>query len=262
MNTKTGVLGMLYAPVFVCIVLYFLRDRFTPARSALQAQTWSPLPCAAVLMAIPSAFVFLWFLGYKLTLTADLGRDRIALGTLCFLVCYGFLLVSYFGAAHVCKVNMVRAFDLRMRRFELPLLICATLTLANLAAVRLVQLSFLPVGLRDPWGLEKGSLSLMGFAAYSVVVIFVGPIIEEIGFRGWLYAPFARKVGRRGAICLTSAIFTYTHFQSLPDKIPIFLIGLILAWLYDRTGSLAAPIVVHMFINSWIIYPYLLPIGR
>ena len=34
-----------------------------------------------------------------------------------------------------------------------------------------------------------------------------------------------------------------------------FLGGLLMAWVYERTGSLAAPILVHMLNNASIGYP-------
>jgi membrane protease YdiL (CAAX protease family) len=37
---------------------------------------------------------------------------------------------------------------------------------------------------------------------------------------------------------------------SLISLLPIFLLGLALAWIYERTGSLLAPIAMHATVNG------------
>ena len=57
-------------------------------------------------------------------------------------------------------------------------------------------------------------------------------------------------MGRRGALLLTSAAFAAFHV--LPAVVlPIFLVGLVLNWIYLRTGSLVYPILFHALFNGW-----------
>jgi hypothetical protein len=47
----------------------------------------------------------------------------------------------------------------------------------------------------------------------------------------------------------SAAMFAVIHL-SLVALLPIFLLGMALAWVYDRTGSLLAPIVMHAVVNG------------
>ena len=91
---------------------------------------------------------------------------------------------------------------------------------------------------------------------YFLNTIILGPIVEESIFRGIMYSPLYRKVGQTAAIILTSIIWTHAHFESLLPSVGIFINGLILGWLYNRSGSLIHPVIFHMFRNSWTIIYY------
>ena len=65
----------------------------------------------------------------------------------------------------------------------------------------------------------------------------VAPVAEELYFRGVLYGWMRRKWSPMVGILASSAIFADVHLQ--PQVMPeIFLVGVILAWLYERSGSL------------------------
>jgi len=87
-------------------------------------------------------------------------------------------------------------------------------------------------------------LVLMRFSA-----IVVAPICEEVVFRGYLYGVAKRYCGPlAGALC-SALIFSAAH-ASLAALLPLALFGLLLAWLYERTGSLWAPIAAHACFNA------------
>jgi membrane protease YdiL (CAAX protease family) len=48
----------------------------------------------------------------------------------------------------------------------------------------------------------------------------------------------------------TSLIFAWVHAQQWPDPVAIFLLSLALGFLYQRTGRLVAPIVLHATFNG------------
>jgi membrane protease YdiL (CAAX protease family) len=100
------------------------------------------------------------------------------------------------------------------------------------------------------------SMDAKTFGLYYFFGVTIAPILEETLFRGVLYVPLLRKTGRPIALILTSIIWTEQHFYLLPG-IGIFIEGIILAWLYDRRGSLIDPVIFHIFINSWLIIYYL-----
>jgi membrane protease YdiL (CAAX protease family) len=84
-------------------------------------------------------------------------------------------------------------------------------------------------------------------------VAIIGPIVEEIVFRGFIYRAFERKWGWIGSLLATSALFGlyHAHFGSA------FTGSVILTCLLRRTGSLWAPIAVHMFFNFMLWWPLL-----
>ena len=82
-----------------------------------------------------------------------------------------------------------------------------------------------------------------------VAIVILAPIAEEVFFRGVIFNAFLREGGRRWAFLGSSALFAVIHL-SLVAAIPIFLLGLALAWVYDRTNNLLAPIAMHMVVNG------------
>lgn len=89
---------------------------------------------------------------------------------------------------------------------------------------------------------------LTGFALAVAVAVIVGPVIEEIFFRGFLYPAFRRVFGVWPAIIISSAIFGIFH-ANVWLMVPISLMGGVMAYLYEKEGSLAAPIAFHALNN-------------
>ena len=78
----------------------------------------------------------------------------------------------------------------------------------------------------------------------ALVFVVWGPLTEELFFRGFLIAALAPVIGPFRAAVVSAALFAGVHF-SVSTMIPIFLIGLVLAWLYLRTRSLLQPYLAH-----------------
>ena len=83
-----------------------------------------------------------------------------------------------------------------------------------------------------------------------VQVVLVGPVMEEILYRGILVS-VVRKTSSTGmTILLTSLFFAVLHGNLL--VIPgLTLLGACLAYSFIRTGSLVAPIVIHVVFNAF-----------
>lgn len=82
---------------------------------------------------------------------------------------------------------------------------------------------------------------------FSVSVL--APVAEEIFFRGFMYGGLRARLGVMGAMLTSTLFFTALHF-SLDAFIPIFVLGLFLAWLYEKTGSLYPGILMHATNNG------------
>ncbi|MBC7981066.1 MAG: CPBP family intramembrane metalloprotease [Armatimonadetes bacterium] len=83
----------------------------------------------------------------------------------------------------------------------------------------------------------------------AVAAVIVAPVCEEVVFRGYLY-PVAKKFsGPWVAAISTALIFSAAH-GSLAALLPLFVFGLVLVALYEITGSIWAPMAVHMLFNG------------
>jgi membrane protease YdiL (CAAX protease family) len=84
--------------------------------------------------------------------------------------------------------------------------------------------------------------------ALGILAVALAPVIEELMFRGILY----RWIRDRGRPCLalwgSALLFGAIHFNLLAF-LPLTLFGVLLAWLYQRSGNLLLPIFTHAFFN-------------
>lgn len=88
-----------------------------------------------------------------------------------------------------------------------------------------------------------------GALVFPIIVIgIITPICEETFFRGFALPAFARRYGVWGGILLSAALFSIFHF-SIGLVVPVFIFGIVLGWLYVRTGSIYPSITAHAVQN-------------
>lgn len=78
----------------------------------------------------------------------------------------------------------------------------------------------------------------------TLVIGLWGPFTEEVFFRGFVLAGLIPVMGALRATLLSAAIFALAH-QEVGVMIPIFVTGIILAWLYVKTRSVWPSITAH-----------------
>jgi len=87
--------------------------------------------------------------------------------------------------------------------------------------------------------------------------VSLGPLMEELFFRGFLYPVVARRFGMVVAIVITSVAFGLIHAAQLAFAgglvLIIFLVGVVLTIVRAKTGSVAASFVVHVAYNSTLV---------
>lgn len=99
-----------------------------------------------------------------------------------------------------------------------------------------------------------GSPLSLVFAVLSVLVM--APLIEEFLFRGGLQTYFKKRLGAKPAILLSSLCFALFHFSprqglgNIPLILSLLILGGFLGFIYERQGSLWAPIGLHMTFNT------------
>ena len=90
----------------------------------------------------------------------------------------------------------------------------------------------------------EGATRLLSFLFLGVL----GPVAEEVFFRGFLLTALAPSMGPIRAMLVSSAVFGAAH-GDVAVMIPLFVTGLLLSWLYLRTRSIWPPAVAHMAQN-------------
>ena len=97
---------------------------------------------------------------------------------------------------------------------------------------------------------------------YSVVLISIfsvtlGPLLEEIFFRGFFYPVLKRRIGVAAAIVVTAFPFALMHAaqygNSWASILLIFVVGVVLATVRETNDSLAASFLVHVGYNGTIM---------
>ena len=86
---------------------------------------------------------------------------------------------------------------------------------------------------------------------FVLCICLIGPIIEELFFRGFLYPALRKKIGTFLSILLSSALFSLLH-MTFVGFLPIFFLGILLAYIYEKSGSLLSSITIHIIHNSCI----------
>ncbi|PEJ56545.1 hypothetical protein CN692_17040 [Bacillus sp. AFS002410] len=97
--------------------------------------------------------------------------------------------------------------------------------------------------------------SISNIIIYGINISIFAPIWEELYFRGILFQKLTQKFPLIFSAILSSVIFSLVHTNTtIAHHITIFIIGIFLALLYKRTGSLAVPILLHSLINIVSIF--------
>lgn len=122
----------------------------------------------------------------------------------------------------------------------------------GLAAVQLSEWLF---GDLDSRASERGvDIAQVGerwqLVVFALLVAFVAPVVEEIAFRGMLWAALGRAgVSPLATWLLTTLVFALAHFE-WRRLLVVLASGAVFGFLRLRTGRLGAPIVAHSANNA------------
>jgi CAAX protease family protein len=130
----------------------------------------------------------------------------------------------------------------------------AALVIIGSVAFVLVQwLSSVFIG-HTPRGPQQVPLCVHGawLVGLAPIVVLGAPLGEETFFRGFLYRAFRRRMGPWPAAAVSGMIFGITHFAGIDYLLLIpalSLVGVGLAWVYERRQSLLASVAAHATFN-------------
>jgi hypothetical protein len=99
-------------------------------------------------------------------------------------------------------------------------------------------------------GFGEGGL---GDVVAGLLIIGVAPVSEEIFFRSFFFGGLRSRMPFVAAAVIAAAIWGLFHYTG-PDSwgvvLQLSVFGVVLSWLYERTGSIWPPIAVHAVNNA------------
>ena len=93
-----------------------------------------------------------------------------------------------------------------------------------------------------------GDLGGVELAGTAVLAVLVGPLLEELVFRGFLQPLAVRELGGPLGVLITSVVFAALHGRAA--FLPILALSALLGYLMLRTQRLAAPFAAHALNNG------------
>jgi len=131
-----------------------------------------------------------------------------------------------------------------LRRFN-PMLVLWGFVLVLITGIVIEPL----LALFPDWLLEL--VDGMGdYGGWSILTLTVlAPVLEEMIFRGAILESVRAKKGAAAAILISATVFGVIHL--IPQQVVnAFFIGLILGYIYVKTGSLVSGIIIHALNNG------------
>jgi membrane protease YdiL (CAAX protease family) len=90
--------------------------------------------------------------------------------------------------------------------------------------------------------------SMFGMTGFLVLALIVGPVMEEVIFRGYLQSSLARRMPHWAAIAITSLLFMAGHGPTILWPM-YFIYSVAWGWIFVQTRSLGMAIAIHMLSN-------------
>lgn len=99
-------------------------------------------------------------------------------------------------------------------------------------------------------GTNKDELGSVAVAA--LLIVIAAPVSEEIFFRGFMFAGLRRSLSLWPAALISAVVWGSLHLGAgnIGVAVQLAVFGVILAWLYERSGTLWAPILAHTINNT------------
>lgn len=82
-----------------------------------------------------------------------------------------------------------------------------------------------------------------------LAVVIMAPIVEELMFRGLVYKRLRRDIKPAYAILISSLLFGVYH-MNVVQGLYAFVIGALMAYVYEKYKTLVAPILFHAVANG------------
>jgi len=97
---------------------------------------------------------------------------------------------------------------------------------------------------------ESKSYALLGLWTLPLALV-AAPVFEEFIFRGLIFGGLRRSFGVWPATLASAALFAIVHPAF--SVIPVFILGVCTALVYERSRRLLAPMITHAVYNACVI---------
>lgn len=186
-----------------------------------------------------------------------------------------FLLMGGVIAVVAWRKSPVEWLGLRWRGWLSVFLIAPVAVAVTWAFMVGMQLSGLVEWLVGPGGAAEQQEVVKAFAEAEdpltfillcLTAVVVAPVTEEVIFRGYFYPVAKRFTGRWAAVLFSSLVFAMVHHSAVA-LLPLCFLAVLLALSYELTGSIWAPVGIHVLFNAatvamqvamrfeWIVLP-------
>ncbi|WP_082782749.1 CPBP family intramembrane glutamic endopeptidase [Cephaloticoccus capnophilus] len=179
------------------------------------------------------------------------------------------------GAFHGGMLAGVAFFRLALRREEKTrtaprsvwarglgtLLIALPLVAASaLAWQSLLRLCGIEIHEQDLVGIFAETDSALILGSMALLAVVSAPITEELVFRAGLFRFLRTRTPRWVALALPALLFAAMH-ANLASFVPLAVLGIVFALAYERSGTIAVPILAHALFNLNTIVMILAGLG-
>ena len=96
------------------------------------------------------------------------------------------------------------------------------------------------------------NFSVVSFSGFMALAFLIGPIVEELVFRGYLQSALSRRIAPWLAIFFTSLVFILLHGPMILWPM-YFMHSVLLGWIYAHTKSIKLAIAFHMLNNFYYL---------
>ncbi len=128
------------------------------------------------------------------------------------------------------------------------LVVMPVITILSLGWTQLVRLFGLPDEPQPLIAVFANTRSPLVLGGMFLVACVLGPLFEELVFRAGLYRYCRQKLGRKWALVISGGLFGALHGNWM-GFLPLAVLGVIFALIYEATGDIRVPVVAHSLFN-------------
>lgn len=206
------------------------------------------------LLTLLGVFIVATVLGFLLTgVLQKIGSVSVGFGAfLGYVIQFSLVIIFGLFQRKIRSPKETRLLKFGLAKLDFVIILWGTIMVLATGVVIEPLLNLFPETYLDRLG---NIMAAGGWMMFTSIVI--APIMEEILFRGILQDALMRKYGVFVGILIASAVFGIVHL--IPQQVVnAFMIGIVLGYIYYRTGALLPVILIHCINNAISYFTWML----